>query len=95
MGQHLPLGLTGRTELLFQMLLGFIWSVSGLCGMLSDQANPKNRLASNCPLTANFASGTCERVAAGAFGIFEFFQYQKMISCIFYQVNLTGSGIFK
>ena len=31
----------------------------------------------------------------GTFGIFEFFQTQKLIFCIFYQVNLTGSGLFK
>ena len=31
----------------------------------------------------------------GTIGIFVFFQQQKMIFCIFYQVNLTGSGLFK
>ena len=30
----------------------------------------------------------------GTFGIFLFFQQYKMIFCIFYQVNLTGSGLF-
>ena len=31
----------------------------------------------------------------GTLGFFFFFQQQKMIFCIFYQFNLTGSGLFK
>ena len=31
----------------------------------------------------------------GTFGIFYFFSFKKKIFVIFYQVNLTGSGLFK
>ena len=30
----------------------------------------------------------------GTWGIFLLFQWQKMIFCIFYQINLTGRGLF-
>ena len=48
-----------------------------------------------CPHVGREQASVLNQSWLGTFGIFEFFPKQKMICCIFYQVNLTGSGFFK
>ena len=63
--------------------------------MCSNKAQPAKRAFRETVFKDDSWLGDTHRAELGTFGIFEFFQKQKMIFCIFFKLIWLGVGFLK